>query len=163
MSVVFLSLGSNIGDKKNNLKKTIETISTYSDITLIASSSFYETPPVGYEKQDKFLNCVVKIKTSLDVFLLLDILQKTEKKIGRKETFKWGPRVIDIDILFYDNVIINKDNLVVPHPHLHNRGFVLLPFAEIDKDFIHPVLNCSIGEILLNLPENEVKSIVKLQ
>lgn len=145
MHKVFLGLGANVGDKKKNLEKAIELLSE--KIINIQSSKFYETEPWGYKEQDKFLNAAVMGATSLSPFELLKFVKGIEKKIGRIERFKWGPREIDIDILFYDNIFYKKNNLEIPHPRLHERDFVLKPLMELDEKFIHPVLQKSIKEL----------------
>ncbi len=161
MNLLFLGLGSNIGDKFSNIKKTIEKISDSENFNILKSSSIYETPPKGYEEQAFFLNCVLKTETNLNINEVLPVLQKIEKEIGRKKTFKWGPRVIDIDILFFNDVVADYPDLIVPHPYIAERAFVLVPFSEIEKDFIHPVYKKSIKELLSQLPEKEVKDIKK--
>jgi 2-amino-4-hydroxy-6-hydroxymethyldihydropteridine diphosphokinase len=162
MSFVFLGLGSNIGDKKENLLKTVAKISRHKHIKLIKCSSFYKTPPVGFKEQEPFLNCVLKIETDLSIYDLLKVTQEIEKSVGRKKTFKWGPRVIDVDILFYDNDKIDEPELKVPHPLVSERAFVLLPFAEIEKEFVHPILNKTIEKLLFDLPEEDLAEIKKI-
>jgi 2-amino-4-hydroxy-6-hydroxymethyldihydropteridine diphosphokinase len=161
MNIAFLSLGSNLGNREENLKKCIKLLSDNNKIKVIKVSSFYETPPVGYTEQGKFLNGVIKISTDFSSNELLLFLQNIEKSVGRKKTFKWGPRVIDIDILFFNNEIISTEHLKIPHPYLHERAFVLVPFVEIEESWVHPVLNKKIIELHNNLPENEIKSIRK--
>ncbi len=136
---VFLGLSSNIGDKKNNLDIALIKIEEFSKIAKV--SSFYKTPPYGYQDQDNFLNIAVKIETSLTATELIFKLQAIENKMGRVRKFKNGPRIIDIDILLYNEEIINKKNLKVPHPEMHKRNFVLSPLSEIAAEISHPVLN----------------------
>ncbi len=145
MTIVFLGLGSNLGDKKENLKRAINLLEEKCKILKL--SNLYKTEPVDYKKQDWFLNCVVKIGTELNAKKLLIFLQSIEKKLKRVKTIKNGPRTIDIDILFYDNKIINKPDLIVPHPRLHKRLFVLQPLKELCPDFIHPVLKKNVKEL----------------
>jgi len=108
----------------------------------------YETPPWGYEDQPKFLNQAIKAKTYLEPEPLLKHLKRLELALGRKETFPNGPRLIDIDLLFYDDKVLNTASLVIPHPRLHERGFVLMPLMDIDPDLVHPVHKKSVREML---------------
>ena len=156
---VFLGLGSNIDNKIDFLKKAIQIISANKDINIEKISSFYKTPPVGFKEQDYFINAVIKICTSLSPFDLLKFLQDIEKRLGRKRIIKWGPRTIDIDILFYSNWIIDKNSLKIPHPLLHERAFVLIPLNEIEHSFIHPVLNETISNLLNQLNLNDIRDI----
>ena len=158
-NTAFLGLGSNLGDKLAFIKKAIKDILLNENIKLIKISSIYKTPPIGYEEQDVFLNAVLKISTKFTPFELLKFLQTIERELGRKRFIKWGPRTIDIDILFYNNWIIDKNNLQIPHPLMHERAFVLIPFNEIDGDFIHPVLNKSVTSLLNSLNLNDIKDI----
>jgi len=159
-SRVFLGLGSNIGKKRKNLINAIRLLKSHKKIELKEISKFYLSPPYGFEEQESFINCVVEIYTELPPHELLKILKNMEKKLGRKPTFRWGPRVIDIDILFYDNIILNDKNLVIPHPDIKNRAFVLVPMAEIDSEFIHPVLEKTVHELMNEL---DLKEILKLK
>ena len=142
---VYIGLGSNLGDKEENIKKAITLLKQKCRILKI--SSLYETEPMYYKDQDWFLNCAIKIETDLTPLELFSFLQSIEKKLGRVRTIKYGPRIIDLDILFYGNKIINDDKLIVPHPKLHERLFVLEPLNEICPNFVHPVLKESISRI----------------
>ena len=142
---VFIGIGSNIWNKEENIRKAIGSIKEKCKILRI--SSLYETEPIGYKKQNWFLNCAIEIETEFEPLELLNFLQSIEKKMGRVKTIKNGPRIIDLDILFYDNKVINEKGLAVPHPRLHERLFVLEPLKEIAPEFVHPVLNKSIKEI----------------
>ena len=143
--IVFLALGTNLGDRLANLKQAIASLTPQLDVK--AKSPVYETPPWGYEDQPKFLNQVIKANTYLDPEPLLKHLKRLELALGRKESFPNGPRLIDIDILFYDNIVLNKSSLVIPHPRLHERGFVLLPLMDLDPDLVHPVNQKSVREL----------------
>jgi len=148
-NVVFLGLGSNLGDRGENIKKAIEHLKD--KIRIEKVSSIIETEPYGFVDQPKFLNCVLKGTTVLSPFELLKFVLDIENKMGRKRLFKWGPRNIDIDILFYDDCVIDTENLKIPHPELHKRLFVLEPLCEIEKDFVHPVLKKSVYELYTQL------------
>ena len=144
--IVYLGLGSNLGDRLENLRDAILKLAP--DIKVTAYSSVYQTPPWGFEQQPVFLNQVVGGETHLVPGDLLQNLKNIESVLGRQPTFRNGPRIIDLDILFYDNMIINQPDLIIPHPRLHERAFVLVPFAEIAPNYHHPVLDLSVKEML---------------
>ena len=144
--IVYLALGSNLGDRLANLKQAISSLTPQLDVK--AKSSVYETPPWGFEDQPKFLNQVIKGQTYLDPEPLLKHLKRLEVALGRKESFPNGPRLIDMDILFYDDLIVEKPSLVIPHPRVHERAFVLLPLTDIAPDLVHPVNKKSVREML---------------
>ena len=143
--IVYLALGSNLEDRAANLKTAIASLPPQMDVK--AKSQIYETPPWGYADQPMFLNQVVKTKTYLEAEPLLKHIKRLEVALGRKETFPNGPRLIDIDILLFDDLTLETPSLVIPHPNLHERGFVLLPMMDIAPDLIHPVHKKSIREL----------------
>lgn len=145
MAEVLIGIGSNLGNRENNIKAALDLIGEKCKILKISST--YETEPVGYKAQGLFLNCAIQIETGLEPEELLGFLQSIEKKLGRTKAIKNGPRTIDLDILFYGSRIIKEANLVIPHPRLHERLFVLAPLSEICPDFVHPESKKSIGEI----------------
>ncbi len=154
-SCAFISIGSNIGDKIGACKKGIDEIDGLPACSTINVSKFYETSPVDYTEQDSFVNCAVKIKTEYSPEVLLDNLREIEKKVGTVEKkVKFGPRILDLDIIFYDDIILNTDRLKIPHPRMHSRYFVLRPISDIDSDFIHPVLKISIKSLIENLKKD---------
>ena len=122
---------------------------------LLRASSVYETEPWGFREQPAFLNQVVQAETDLSPLKLLRFLKRLEKQLGRTETFRYGPRLIDMDILFYDRAVINTRRLQIPHPRLPERAFVLVPLAEIAPDFVHPVLERTMRELLRDCPDQE--------
>lgn len=146
--IVYLAFGSNLGDRLANLKQAITSLTPQMDVK--AKSNVYETPPWGYEDQPKFLNQVVKAKTYLEPEPLLKHLKRLEVALGRQETFPNGPRLIDIDILFYDNLILHSPSLLIPHPRLHERAFVLLPLMDIDPELVHPANKKSVREMVMS-------------
>lgn len=144
--VVYLALGTNLGDRLANLKQAIAALTPQMEVK--AKSQVYETPPWGYEDQPKFLNQVIRATTYLEPEPLLKHLKRLEVTLGRRGTFRNGPRLIDLDILFYDDLILDKPALAIPHPRLHERGFVLLPLLDIAPDLLHPVSKKSVRELL---------------
>jgi len=146
-NIIYLSIGSNLGDKKKILADAINALRD-AGIKITKISSLYETEPVGKKDQPMFYNACVLAETILEPLDLLKKIKEIEKKLGRKDTNKWGPRIIDIDILFYNNIILSINELKIPHPEILNRKFVLVPLDEIAKNYIHPVVNQKIRDIL---------------
>lgn len=147
MDKVYLLLGTNEGRREQNLSAAIALIAQNCG-NVLQSSSLYETEAWGLKEQQAFLNEAVAIETSLPPLELLLVLKKLEKEIGRKETIKWGPRVIDMDILFYGNEIVNEEELKIPHPFIAERKFTLVCLNEIAGDLVHPVLKKTIKDLL---------------
>jgi 2-amino-4-hydroxy-6-hydroxymethyldihydropteridine diphosphokinase len=143
---VYLALGSNLGDRVQNLKAAVSALSP--QMVVKAKSNIYETLPWGYDDQPRFLNMALKAETYLKPEPLLKHLKRLEIALGRKATFQNGPRLIDIDILLYDDLVLDTPALTIPHPHMHERGFVLLPLTDIAPDLIHPVTKKSVQEML---------------
>ncbi len=158
---VFLGFGSNIGNKKDNIIKALLILKNTANINLISFSSLYVTKAYGFTEQDDFLNLVCKVNTELSPFKLLEICKDIEKELGRVKTKKWGPRKIDVDILFYNNLVLNTGFLKIPHLDMIKRDFVLLPICEIDRNFIHPVYNISVGEIEEKIVERFIVTKIK--
>ena len=143
----FIALGSNVGDKETYLNNALNAITENEYCTIKNVSTFIKTFPYGGVEQDDFLNGCIEIETLLSPYELLKLLQKIENKNERVRTVRWGPRTLDLDILLYDNEIICNENLIVPHPDMQNRDFVLAPLSEIAPYTIHPVLNKSISQL----------------
>jgi len=146
--IAYIGIGSNIGDKVSQCEKAISEILNVDRHKLLAKSSLFKALPIGYTSQDWFVNGVIKIETDLEPLDLLRALKVIESQLGRKETFRWGPREIDLDILIFDEKEIQTEELQIPHPLIHLRQFVLIPLSEIDRDLIHPVLKKTIQELL---------------
>lgn len=154
-TLCYIGIGSNLGEPLANCKTAIEKLAGVKGVLQTAVSSFYRTEPVGFEEQEFFINAVVEIKTTLGPHQLLGVLQKIENEMGRKRTFKNAPRIIDLDILFYGQKVIQDENLVIPHPEAHRRGFVLEPMNEIASYFIHPSFGVSIRGLKERLTGNK--------
>lgn len=143
--IVYLALGSNLGDRRENLRQAVASLSP--QMVVKAKSHLYETPPWGYEDQPSFLNQAVKAETYVEAEPLLKHIKRLEVALGRKASFPNGPRLIDIDLLFYDDLVLDTPVLTLPHPRLHERGFVLLPMMDIAPEFVHPVLKRTVREM----------------
>ena len=158
LHTVFISLGSNLGDRARAIKEAGGLLSP--DITTLCFSKIYETPPWGFEDQPLFLNQVIKVQTRLTPLALLKTLKGIEQKLGRKQNFLYGPRLIDLDILFYDSLVYISEQLTIPHPEIINRAFVLVPLMEIAPNFIHPVNHQTISDLAARL---ELATIIEFQ
>lgn len=153
---IFLGLGSNKDDRLSWLKEAVRRISSDTDTVLTAVSSVYESEPYGVKEQENFLNAAIRISSRRSLHELHAWIKNLEKEIGRQEGPRWGPREIDIDLLFYGNTVLSSQRLTVPHKEIALRDFVLLPLKEIAPDFIHPVLNIPLKDI----PEGSVEKLV---
>ena len=160
MYAAYIGFGSNIGDRLAYIQNAIDILSKTEGIILKEISSIYTTDPVGYEEQPQFLNGVAVIQTSLSPLSLLHTLKDIETAIGRKHRIRWGPREIDLDILIYEDVCVQTEKLVIPHPEMHLRGFVLVPLAEIAPDLMHPVFQVSIQTLRSRLKDGKFVRIV---
>ena len=158
---IFLALGSNVGDKTGNIQKA--TLLLKKKVLSGKTANFYESKAAGFTDQDNFINTVIEGNTKLSPEELLDFVKKIEKKVGRVKRFHWGPREIDIDILFYDDLVYKKENLQIPHPRIQERDFVLKPLSDIAPNKIHPEINKSILELLKDLPPASVSIIRDLK
>ncbi len=142
----YLGLGSNLGDREANLLEAARLLKEDGQLVLSRASSIYETPPWGYTEQPFFLNCVLEVDTTLEPVSLLAWLQAVEARVGREPSFRYGPRLIDIDILLYGDLVLSRENpdLQMPHPRMDQRAFVLVPLAELAADLVHPGLRLTI-------------------
>ena len=152
----YISVGSNIGDKLLNCQKGISALTNSGRSVIIGQSNFYKTEAVDYTDQDWFVNSAVKIETSLGPFQLLDELKAIEKDAGRVENqIRYGPRILDLDIIFYNDIMINSSTLIIPHPKMHKRRFVLRSICDIDQKLVHPVLKMNMQYLLDSLDDKE--------
>jgi 2-amino-4-hydroxy-6-hydroxymethyldihydropteridine diphosphokinase len=153
-NLVYLSLGSNVGDREAQLQDALAKLAAVGSV--VATSSFYETEPVEFTRQPWFLNCAIALETNKTPEQLMAAILRIEEEMGRRRVQKKGPRSIDIDILLFGDTIINYPELTIPHPAMHQRRFVLEPLAEIAPERLHPVLKKTIGELLDSLPPGQV-------
>ncbi|MBK7873426.1 MAG: 2-amino-4-hydroxy-6-hydroxymethyldihydropteridine diphosphokinase [Saprospiraceae bacterium] len=156
---LFLGLGSNLGDRKQHLQRATEQIELRIG-EISKASSIYETQAWGIENQPDFLNQVLEINTQLEPEKILEIILIIEQNMGRERHVKWGERLIDIDILFYDALVLKTEKLMIPHPFLQDRNFVLAPLAEIAPDFVHPVLQRNIRDLFLDSKDQLIVKIL---
>lgn len=154
MPIAFLLLGTNMGNRLQNLRQAVREIALHQEtIRVIKLSSIYETAAWGKLEQDDYLNQALKIETTLSPQQLLEVTASVETAMGRTRKKVWEPRIIDIDIIFYNQLIIKEKTLTLPHPHLQERRFVLMPLAEIAAGFIHPVFKKSVRSLLTDCPD----------
>ena len=156
MHLVYIGFGSNIGDRLAHIQNAIHALAETEGITLQKISSVYQTDPVGYETQAQFLNGVAAIETHLPPLSLLRTLKDIEASVGRQHRIRWGPREIDLDILIYGDMCLQTEQLVIPHPEMHRRRFVLVPLVEVAPALVHPVLKETVQALLERLDDKSV-------
>ncbi len=149
MSKAYLSLGTNMGDRLSNIQQAVRLLTSDNNIKLLRASSFYETQPWGLSEQNWFINAAIAVETELSPIELLRVCQNIEEKLGRirEGKPKWSERIIDIDILFYDDLIFKNEILEIPHKYVHKRAFALVPMIEVNAQLKHPILNKTIIEM----------------
>jgi GTP cyclohydrolase-4 len=154
---VYLSLGANLGDRQGNILQALQYLQARTSISQV--SSFYETEPVGYMDQPKFLNIACALETELSASDLLHLLKRIEKRMGRLDSFRNAPRPIDIDIVFYDDLVLETPELQIPHPRMQDRAFVLTPLTEIAPDLVHPILDATVAQMLSRVDRSGVRRV----
>lgn len=157
MPIVYLALGTNLGDRLANLRTAVDALPP--GAAVLKKSRVYETPPWGYEDQPAFLNMVLQGETQLAPEALLKHVKDLEAKLGREASFRWGPRLIDIDILFYDDLVLDTPTLTIPHPRLQERAFVLVPLAEIAPDLMHPRLKKTVRQLTSSVDRTGIEPV----
>lgn len=150
MTTVYIGIGSNLGRRKKNCLMAVELLKG-KGVRVAKESSLYETEPWGVKDQPAFINMVIEAQTDLSPEMLLSLVKDIEYEIGRSRTRRWGPRKIDLDILLYGDMVINTPDLVIPHPYMHERQFVMRPLSEIAPDLIHPIIKKKMRDILITL------------
>jgi 2-amino-4-hydroxy-6-hydroxymethyldihydropteridine diphosphokinase len=152
LHTAYIGIGSNLESPAENCLKAVEHLNAHSDLTLVERSSLYQSEPFGLADQDWFVNSVIQLTTLLSPEELLQTCLSIEQVMGRTRAEKWGPRIIDLDILFYDDLILKQEGLEIPHPGIPERSFVLAPMNEIAPEFIHPALKKSMRILLAEIP-----------
>jgi 2-amino-4-hydroxy-6-hydroxymethyldihydropteridine diphosphokinase len=153
MNIAYLSLGSNMGERIVMLQEAVRLLMEHKDVRVTRISSIYETAPVGYTDQAPFLNMVAELSSDLPANEILSICLETERSLGRIRDFKWGPRCIDLDILLYNDENMESENLIIPHPRMHERGFVLIPLVELVPSGNHPITGVPFRQYVENQKE----------
>jgi 2-amino-4-hydroxy-6-hydroxymethyldihydropteridine diphosphokinase len=158
LHIAYISVGSNMGDRLQNCLRGIEALTEDGNSRILAQSRIYTTEPVDYKDQDWFINMMVKLETTDDPFELLDHIEEIQRAAGRmQDPIRFGPRILDLDIILYDDRIIESERLAVPHPRMHKRRFVLKPICDIDPGIIHPVLKQEMQILLKSVGEKKQK------
>jgi 2-amino-4-hydroxy-6-hydroxymethyldihydropteridine diphosphokinase len=160
--IAYVGVGSNLEEPLRQCRLALKKLAAVKDTRLLRTSAFYRTEPVGVTDQDEFINAVAEIRTRLSARALLEALKAIEQETGRRESLRWGPRIIDLDILLYGQDIVQEDDLVIPHRELHKRRFVLAPLCEISSYAIHPVFGISMGGLLMRLEKDKRRAVVKM-
>jgi len=154
-TIAYIGLGSNLQEPLFQCRLALEKLRGMTGVKLLRASSFYRTEPIGVRNQDSFVNAVVEIRTILSPRRLWENLRATEQVMGRQETQRWGPRLIDLDIIFYGQELLREDDLVIPHPECHRRRFVLIPMCELAGYLVHPAFGISVQGLLIRLNEDD--------
>lgn len=161
--LAYIGVGSNLDEPLRQCRQAMIEIAAARETRLLRISSYYRTEPVGVSDQGDFINAVAEIRTILPPRELLQALQAIEKQMGRRETFRWGPRIIDLDIILYGMEIITEEGLVIPHPECHRRKFVLVPCCELGSYMIHPVFGVSIQGLLQRVEQVDCRRIERIE
>lgn len=147
--IAYLSVGSNMGEKRANCDTGISALAGTNHVNVVHRSAYYRTEPVDFEDQDWFVNCVIELRTALSPEALFKVLKAIELRAGRsRKEVRFGPRILDLDILLYDTLVLVTSELIIPHPRMHKRRFVLGPFCDINSNVLHPVLKKTVQDLL---------------
>ena len=160
VNTIYLGIGSNLGNKITNIEKA-KSLLLENNINFVSISSYYETPSWPNHRNPKFINIVLKVKSSLNPLELLNLCKLIEVKLGRKKSPKNSPRKCDIDIIDFNSLVLD-DNLILPHKMMHKRNFVLFPLYEIEKKWVHPINKINIKKLILSLPDSDFRSIKQI-
>jgi 2-amino-4-hydroxy-6-hydroxymethyldihydropteridine diphosphokinase len=161
--IAYVGVGSNLEEPLRQCRLAILNLAAIKDTRLLRTSAFYRTEPMGVSDQDAFINAVAEIRTELPPRALLEALKAIEQEMGRRESIRWGPRIIDLDLLLYGQDIVQEEDLVIPHPELHKRRFVLVPLCEISSYVIHPAFGISMQGLLMRLDKENRYAVVKIE
>jgi 2-amino-4-hydroxy-6-hydroxymethyldihydropteridine diphosphokinase len=161
MATAYIGFGSNLGESQDICHKAISLLDETEEMEVEVVSSFFQTEPVGFETQPPFINGAVRVRTSLGPEELFSQMRRIEQELGRVTKFKWGPRYIDLDLLLFDDLVLESQQLTVPHPLMNERRFVLMPLAEIAPEVRHPILGKTIAELLIMLDDEKKVELVK--
>lgn len=155
LHTAYISVGSNLGDKLENCRRGVEALVAGGEVRITGQSRIYKTEPVDFTEQDWFINSVIRVETRLEPLELFDRLQAIQREAGRTaDSVRFGPRVLDLDLLLYDRLVLDDPRLSLPHPRMHRRRFVLKPLCDIDPDMVHPVLGKAAATLLAELDED---------
>lgn len=157
--MIYIGIGANLGDREKTLQEAVGVLNAHPEIAVVATSEVYETAPVGVIDQPDFLNAVLQIRTRLSARKLLNDLLAVERQFGRTRRTRWAPRTLDLDILFYGDAVIHQPGLCVPHPHLHERAFVLIPLCDLAPHLKHPISRQSMRVLAAALRDSPVRKI----
>jgi 2-amino-4-hydroxy-6-hydroxymethyldihydropteridine diphosphokinase len=161
--IAYIGVGSNLEEPLRQCRLALQNIAAVNDTRMLRTSSFYLTEPIGVTEQNQFVNAVAEIRTDLSPRALLNALKDIEQQMGRRESLRWGPRIIDLDIILYGQNIVNESGLVIPHPEFHKRRFVLVPLCEISSYMIHPAFGISMQGLLIRLENDDRSNVVKIE
>ena len=160
MEKIYVGLGANVGDREAHLRSAVVAVGARPELRVVGASKVYESAPVGYADQPDFLNAAVELETEVSPRDLLQTLLELERSLGRVRGQRWGPRIIDLDLLLYGHRIVQEQGLTVPHPHLHLRAFVLLPLCDLNPEGVHPLTRQSFRSLAEAVkPESEIRSV----